>query len=158
MFVNIHLFVPRNKDVVGREAMFSLEHLFSETRKKSKSTKAPPLQLQYMWCVLALQSEHLHFTLRTSIPHRQQLGSQALNYCCTDLLCFFFKYPFHAESNTRNQRVVFDYNSNSKLISFLQTKKECHLVRIPINKQNPGILCLLDRASSLQLRKEKKPT
>lgn len=36
MFVNIHLFVPRNKDVVGREAMFSPEHLFSETSKKSK--------------------------------------------------------------------------------------------------------------------------
>jgi hypothetical protein len=34
MFVNIHLFVPRNKDVVGREAMFSLEHHSSETLKK----------------------------------------------------------------------------------------------------------------------------
>jgi S-ribosylhomocysteine lyase LuxS involved in autoinducer biosynthesis len=42
MLVNIHLFVPRNKDVVGREAMFSLEHLFSETLKKLKSTKAVP--------------------------------------------------------------------------------------------------------------------
>jgi len=34
MSVNIHLFVPRNTDVVGHEAMFSLEHLFSETLKK----------------------------------------------------------------------------------------------------------------------------
>jgi len=34
MIVNIHLFEPRNKDVVGREAMFSLEHHSSETLKK----------------------------------------------------------------------------------------------------------------------------
>jgi hypothetical protein len=29
MFVNIHLFLPRNKDVVGRQAMFSRENFSS---------------------------------------------------------------------------------------------------------------------------------
>jgi S-ribosylhomocysteine lyase LuxS involved in autoinducer biosynthesis len=69
MFVNIHLFVPRNKDVVGREAMFSVEHLFSETLKKSKSTKSSPaVAALHVVCVgttkrtLALRVTHISTT------------------------------------------------------------------------------------------------
>jgi hypothetical protein len=34
MFVNIHLFLPRNKDVVGRQAMFRLQHFSSRNIKE----------------------------------------------------------------------------------------------------------------------------
>jgi len=71
MFVNIHLFVPRNKDVVGREAMFSPEHLFSETSKKSKKKKyksSPTVAAIYVMYVgttrrtLVLRVTHINTT------------------------------------------------------------------------------------------------